>query len=539
MSIDTIKSSKKIRSVTMLILDGWGLSPSWGGNAIAMNNPPNITSFWRKYPHKILHAFRPIAGESKNVANSEIGHASISTGRMINQDITDINASIKNGSFYHNTVLFDAIYNTKENNSNLHLIGMISDGAVHSHINHLYALLKLAKTQNIKNVYIHAILDGRDVESNTAIKFIHDLEEKITKIGVGKIATLCGRYFAMDRNENWKQIETFYRSLILREGRQEKDPLPAISKLYREGFSDEFVPPIILSTDGKIKNKDSVIVFNYRADRVRQLTQAFCDKKVFSALFARKYPLLDINFTTMTNYKLPLPNVNIAFASAIIQSNISKILSDHGYKQLHAAESEKYAHVTYFFNGGQEEPYSGEDRLIVKSPKVASYNLKPEMSAYELTAKLVSNITSKKYQFIVANFANVDMVGHTGDILAASRAVEAVDKCVGKIANEVLKSDGVMIITADHGNAEQMLTLKTFSMDLETLHSLNPVPFILVDKTRQKNLFKNVSKPENFILSDILSSTNTLADVAPSILELFGIAKPTDMTGHSLLGELE
>ena len=546
MAVDSINppvgGKKEKKLVVLLILDGWGLSPTWGGNAIAMNNPKNINGFWRQYPHAILHAFKPIAGASQNVANSEIGHASIGTGRMINQDITDIDQSIKDSSFYENQQLIDACQNAKDNNSSLHLIGMISDGAVHSHINHLYALLKLAKKEGVKDVYIHAILDGRDVEPNSALKYLNDLENKIIEIGIGKIATLCGRYYAMDRNKNWKLIEEFYKALVKRVGRKESDPLKAISEIYREGLSDEFIPPIIIFSKNPqlstIKSKDSVVLFNYRADRIRELMQAFVDKKVFRGVISRKYPLLDIHITSMTDYKLSNSKINIAFPSTYIESNISKIISDHGLNQLHAAESEKYAHVTYFFNGGQESSYANEDRIIVESPHKVNYAESPEMSAYKLTNKLISAIRSKKYSFIVANLANVDMIGHTGDILAASKAVQVVDECVGKIVKEIAKLDGITIITADHGNAEQMVTINSMQKDLETLHSLNPVPFILIGKNYRKHLFSTISKPNEFILSDILSTTDSLADIAPTILDLFNIAKPTDMTGHSLLKEL-
>lgn len=542
MAVDSIKTNNKYKPIILLILDGWGLSPSWGGNAIAMNNPPNINSYWRQYPHKILQAFQPVDGESSGVGNSEIGHASIGTGRMVEQDLTDINKCISDGSFYSNPVLVEACKKALENNSALHLLGLVSDGSVHSHINHLYALLKLAKIQKVNKVYIHAITDGRDVSATSAIQFITDIEKKIEEVGVGEIATICGRDYAMDRNDNWEKIEAEYKALIQGIGRIESEPLKAISNLYREGFTDEFIPPTIIHKNNKpiatVRNGDSIIFFNFRADRARELTRAFCDERIFKSLIKRKYPTLNCDFVSMTDYKLNLNNLEVAFASAKIDSNLAKIISDHQMNQLHIAESEKYAHVTYFFNGGQEESYSGEDRIIIKSNNSVPYDQKPEMGSEQITKKTVDAIKSKKYDFILVNFANVDMVGHTGNILAASKAVEIVDKSVSKIVEASLKQNGLVIITADHGNAEQMLNTDT-SSDPETMHSLNPVPFIIIGNGLKKNLLTSANSAHKFLLSDILSSSNTLADVAPTILEIMNIAKPTDMTGTSLLNSLE
>jgi len=543
MPIDSVVSNKRPKPIVLIVLDGWGLSPSWGGNAIAMNNPPNMNKYWRQFPHCVLQAFMPIAGEAGTIANSEIGHASIGTGRMIEPDLNEINTSIKNGSFFKNDVLVDTCQEVVKKNSNLHLVGLISDGAVHSHIAHLYALLKLAKENNVKNVYIHAITDGRDVSSTSAIKYLTNIKKKIDEIGCGKIATIVGRYYAMDRNDNWNNIEEAYKAEVEGVGKNENDPLKAISDLYRQGYTDEFIPPTVIVEKNKpiarISDNDNVIFFNFRADRARELTRAYLDPKALRSVITRKHRLLKINFVSLTDYKINFPNLSVAFQPAVIESNLAKILADHGYKQLHIAESEKYAHVTYFFNGGAEKANAGEDRIIIPSAKVVSYDQKPEMSADEITSKVTSAIKSNKYDFILVNYANVDMIGHTGNILAASKAVEVVDNNLGRVVEEVLKADGMAIITADHGNVEQMISVEAKDKDPETLHSLNPVPFLIISKKINKNLFKSAYKSNELLISDILSSKHTLADIAPTILEIMNIAKPTDMTGSSLLNKLE
>jgi 2,3-bisphosphoglycerate-independent phosphoglycerate mutase len=542
MDFDSIIKQRRLTPIVLIILDGWGLSPSWGGNAIAMNNPPNINSYWREYQHAVLRAFKPVAGSVGTIANSEIGHASIGTGRMIEPDINDINNSIKSGSFFENKALLESIENVKKMKSSLHLVGLVSDGSVHSHINHLYALLKLAKKENIKDVFIHVITDGRDTSQTSAIQFIEKLEAHIKEIGVGKIATICGRFYAMDRTNNWQQIELTYKAQAMGIGRFDNDPLKAVGNLYKSGFSDEFFPPTVICENTKpitkIRSNDSVIFFNFRADRARELTRAYVDKNIFRSIFVRKYPLLKINFTSITDYKLDLPNINIAFNSEKIESNLARIIANHNFKQLHIAESEKLAHVTYFFNGGIVDPNIGEERIIVNSPNVKSYDLVPEMSAKKITENAVKAIKSKKYDFILMNYANVDMVGHTGNILATSKAVEIVDDEVGRVVRETIKNGGLAIITADHGNAEQMLNID-YSKDPETIHSVNPVPLIMIANEFKKNLFTSAYKSNDLLLSDILSSKFSIADIAPTILEVMNIAKPTDMTGESLIGKLE
>jgi len=543
MPLDTIKITKINKPIVLMILDGWGLSPTWGGNAIAMNNPPNINSYWRHYHHTVLQAFQTISRETYTLANSEIGHASLGSGRMIKPDFEDINEAIENKSFFQNSVLKEAIAKVKEKGASLHLLGLLSDGGVHSHINHLYALLEMAKKEKCPKVYIHVITDGRDTGSTSAIKYLTDLNEKCKKIGLGEIATISGRYYAMDRNKNWKLIESAYRAQVYGKGRAEKDPLQAISNLYRDGYTDEFIIPTVISKNNKpvglIKNGDSVIFFNFRADRAQELTRAYVDPALYKSLFMRKYRLLNIDFMSLTDYKLNIPGINISFPSGKIDTTLAKILSNHSLKQLHIAESEKKAHVTYFFNGGYEKPFAGEDDIIVESPKVSSYDQKPEMAAREITEKTLSAINSGKYDFILINFANVDMIGHTGNIIAASKAVEIVDKSVGKIVEKTLSQGGIAMITADHGNIEQMVSLHKLEKDPETIHSLNPVPFIAIGSEFKKNLFKSAIKSNELLLSEIISTKHTLADVAPTVLKLYNIAKPSDMTGRSLLGELE
>lgn len=542
MPINDIKVNKVHKPIVLVILDGWGLSPSWGGNTIAMSNPTNINALWREFPHTVLQAFKPVAGEIGNVANSEIGHASIGTGRMVDQDLNDINHAIKKGLFNNNVEFTEAIDFARNNNGALHLVGMISDGGVHSHIKHLYALLDMAKAQGFNKVFIHAITDGVDTEPNTAAKYITELEKKIKSIGIGQIATICGRYWSMDKDNHWDRISTSYRAMVFGKGVIADDPNKAIMQLYKQRYTDTNLPPTVITKNkqaiGQIKNGDSLVFFNFRPDRIRELVRAFKDKEVFHSLVFRKFPLLNVKLVTLTDYRLKHLDINVAFPSAVIESSLAKIFSDHGLHQLHVGESEKYAHVTYFFNGGREEPYANEDRIIIPSTNFP-YEQRPEMQTPRITEKVVQAIKSKKYDFIILNIANVDMVGHSGSIEATVEAINSADKSVGIIVGEALKADGMVIITADHGNAEQMVSLKKFTRDPETIHSLNPVPFIMVSKELRKNLMTSAVGSSKFSLDQLMNNDKTVADIAPTILNIMGMAKPTDMTGQSLLGDLE
>lgn len=548
--IDSIYQIKKYKPIILVILDGWGLSPSWGGNAISFTNPVNFNNYWRNYPKTMLQSFSLLAGRHGKVGNSEIGHASIGSGRMVNQDIVEIDRAIDDKSFFKNAELLEISRFVKKNDSTLHLIGMISDGAVHAHSNHLFALLQFAKLQQIPRVVIHAITDGRDVERTSAINYILDLENKIKELGFNlgsgpkaRIATIIGRYYAMDRNENINLSKYAYELQVFNRGTVYKNSLEAIKKNYSQGLeSDEFITPSVIDNssllDGRIDNNDAVICWNFRSDRMRQLVRFYRDKNYLKkwGLF-RKYPLPKILFATLTDYKLSdtLP-IKIIFKSAIIENTLTRIIANHNMNQLHIAESEKYAHVTYFFNGGVEKNFPQEERIIIATKYAKNHQLDPAMSAEKITQAIIKAIKSQKYHFILVNYANVDMIGHSGDFSATSQAVEIVDKQLKLIVEEGLKSNAAIIITADHGNAEQILSIE--SVDQDTRHTVSPVPFILICKDKQKNLLKSAIG-EKIFLEKIINMQHSLADVAPTILELMHIAKPTDMTGKSLLNELE
>ncbi len=523
----------KYKSVILLILDGWGVSPSWGGNAISMNNPDIMNYYWRNYPHTVLQAFKKIVGPSGKVGNSEIGHSSIGTGRLIFQDMTRIGNSIIDGSFMTNPTLLKAADYVRAHNSALHIYGLLSDGGIHAHVDHAIALADFAKSQNITKTYFHCVLDGRDAGATSALSFISQLDDRLKSNNLGRIASLVGRFYALDRDEHWSRIAVAYKAMAEGIGDRFSTAEEAISAMYRKGFEDEFMPPCVIN-DGTgpvtIKDGDAVICFNFRADRARQLAQVFLGTHKLGMFF---HLPKDLFFAGMTSYRLP-EQKNIIFDPIPIKNPLAKIISDDGLKQFHIAESEKYAHVTYFFNGGREDAFPGEDRLFVPSPDVISYNQAPEMSAQKLTDELVAKLHSERYTLLVANYANVDMVGHTGDIAAVATAVATVDAQVRRVIQEGLRQDAAIIITADHGNAEQMIGLHRDKTS-ETMHTLNPVPFILIAKSLAKGA--DNSKPDN-LLSDIAQSEHTLADVAPTILELLGLSKPDEMTGHSLIGQL-
>lgn len=527
------------KPIVLAILDGWGISPSWGGNAISMNSPKTMNFFWKNYPHIILHAFRQVAGNYKMVGNSEIGHSSIGAGKIVFQDLERISKSIENKSFFQNEVLIEAMKNSQSYNSSLHLIGLVSNGGIHSHIDHLYALLKMAKLQHLPKVYIHLITDGLDTELTSAMQFVAELEKKIMEIGVGEIATISGRMYAMDRDNRWDNIAKVVDALVNGNGNFASSASKAISAAYRSGLCDQNISPTVIKKNNrsitKISYNDSVIFYNFRPDRSRELTLALLGLHDFGAKI--KAPQ-NLKLVTFTSYYLPAGSekrVSVAFPSEKIDQTLGKIISDNGLKQFRIAESEKSSHISYFFNCGFEQLLPGEERVIVESPRVASYAEKPEMSAIEVAKKLVEAIAGKKFDFILVNFANVDSVGHSGDLLAATQAVAVVDECMENVWNAVSKVDGTLIITADHGNAEQMIGV-TGSHDRETFHTLSPVPFILLRNDLKTAAISTDTNSD--ILADMVSSKNSLADIAPTILELFGIEIPLTMNGKSLLAKI-
>lgn len=507
------------KPVVLMVLDGYGLNEKTEGNAIAMANTPVMDRLMKEYPYKKGNASGLYVGlPDGQMGNSEVGHMNIGAGRIIYQDLTRITKDIEDGTFYKNEELLAAMDNCKKNDSDLHLFGLLSDGGVHSHLSHIYGILEMAKQQGISKVYVHAFLDGRDTPPASAKGFAETLEKKMNEIGVGKIASLSGRYYAMDRDNNWDRVEKAYKSLVDGEGVMAESATVALQESYDNGKTDEFVEPTVICENGKplslVKPNDSVIFFNFRPDRAREMTRAFCDDKFEG--FKREF--MPLTFVCFKDYDETIPNKLVAFKKESIKNTFGEFLAANGKKQLRLAETEKYAHVTFFFNGGVEDPNVDEFRLLVNSPKdVATYDLKPEMSAPEVGVDLVDAIKSDKYDVIVINFANPDMVGHTGVIPAAVAAVEKVDELVGKAVEAVKDVDGVMFICADHGNAEKMIDYETGNP--HTAHTTNPVPFILVNYD------------ENYTLKD----NGRLCDIAPTLIEIMGMEKPAEMTGESLL----
>ena len=509
------------KPVVRMVLDGYGLNENPEGNAIAMAKTPVMDKLMAECPFVKGNASGLAVGlPDGQMGNSEVGHMNIGAGRIIYQDLTRITKEINDGTFFDNKALLAAMENCKKNNSDLHLWGLLSDGGVHSHNTHVYGILEMAKKNGLENVYVHCFLDGRDTPPASAKGFVADLEAKMAEIGVGKVASLSGRYYAMDRDNNWDRVEKAYNALVAGEGVVETDAVEAMQKSYDNGVTDEFVLPTVITENGApraiVKENDSVIFFNFRPDRAREMTRAFCDDAF--AGFERKTGFLPLTFVCFKDYDETIPNKIIAFEKESITNTFGEYLAKCGKKQLRLAETEKYAHVTFFFNGGIEEPNVDEARLLVNSPKeVATYDLKPEMSAPEVGVDLVEAIKSDKYDVIVINFANPDMVGHTGVIPAAVAAVERVDSLVGDAVEAVKEAGGVMFICADHGNAEKMVDYETGKP--HTAHTTNPVPFILVNGE------------ENWSLRE----GGCLADIAPTLLEIMGLEQPTEMTGKSLL----
>ncbi len=503
-----------MRPIAIIIMDGFGISPILEGNAIAHARKPNLERLWKEYPTTTLKASGLAVGLPRGqMGNSEVGHLNLGSGRIVYQDLTKISLAVEKGTIRSNPVLQQAMIQARNEGKKLHLIGLLSDGGVHSHITHLYALLEMAKCMNLSRVFVHSILDGRDVPPRSALGYFRDLEEKFAQIGVGRTATVSGRYYTMDRDRRWDRVEKAYRCLVYGEGLRAKSAEEAVRKGYDRGENDEFILPTVVDDGGIVEDGDSIIFFNFRPDRAREISRAFVDEDFRE--FATKP--IRVHYTCMTQYDATL-KAPVAFPPEDLIDTLGEVVSRAGLIQLRIAETEKYAHVTYFFNGGKEEVNPGEHRVLIPSPKVATYDLQPQMSAYQVRDELLARIDSGKYDLIVLNFANPDMVGHTGIFEAAVKAVEVVDDCVGEIVDRILSVGGAVLLTADHGNAEKMMDADTNQP--HTAHTSNPVPFSLI-----------TSDQKNYPLRE----DGILADVAPTALELMHIPQPTAMTGRTLI----
>jgi len=512
-----LASDKK--PLVLVVLDGWGLNPRVKGNAIARANIPNYKSFLAEYPHcSLVCAGEDVGLPEGQMGNSEVGHLNIGAGRVVYQELTRINRDIRDGSFFRNEVLLEAVEHTQKNNKALHLMGLLSDGGVHSHINHLFALLDLAARENMRNVFVHAFLDGRDVPPANAKEYLQPLSRKLAELGFGVVATVMGRYYAMDRDRRWERTERAYNAMAFTEGIPAGNSMEAVDLGYGRNETDEFIQPTVLS-DGagapvtRVSGGDAVIFFNFRPDRARQITRAFVDRDFTG--FTRRPNHPAVHFTCMTLYDKTI-EAPVAFQPQTLHNTLGEVLSKNGIKQLRLAETEKYAHVTFFFNGGVEEPSPGEERILIPSPRVATYDQKPEMSANEVTEKFLEQLQAGKYGVIIMNYANPDMVGHTGDMAATVKAVETVDACLGRLVRAVLAKDGTVLITADHGNADMM---QDEEGHVQTAHTTNPAPFIMIRRDA----------------AGVTLRDGRLEDIAPTILQLLGIPKPEEMTGETLI----
>ena len=500
------------KPLILMILDGFGIAGD-KGNAIKAANKPNIDRLFSSNPVTQIGASGMDVGlPDGQMGNSEVGHTNIGAGRVVYQELTRITKSIQDGDFFQNEALCNAIDNAVKNGTALHIMGLLSDGGVHSHNTHLYGILELAKKKGLEKVYVHAFLDGRDVPPSSGKDYVAACVEEMKKIGVGQIATVMGRYYAMDRDNRWERVVKAYSAMVYGEGVKCADPVEAVAVSYAEGVTDEFVVPTVIDGAAPIGAGDSMIFYNFRPDRAREITRTFVDPD-FSG-FERKKGFFPLTYVCMTQYDATMPNVQVAFKPQSLDNTFGEYISNKGLTQLRIAETEKYAHVTFFFNGGVEKTYENEDRILVASPKVATYDLQPEMSAYEVADKCAEAIKSGKYDVIILNFANCDMVGHTGVFGAAVKAVEAVDACVGKVTDAIAEMGGVSLITADHGNADKM-----FEDDGSpfTAHTTNPVPFCVIGYPCQ------------------LREGGKLADIAPTMLQILGLEQPEEMTGTSLI----
>lgn len=501
------------KPVALVIMDGFGYNPDAYGNAIAAANKPNLDRYMKKYPHTLIGASGLDVGlPDGQMGNSEVGHTNIGAGRIVYQMLVKISKDIESGVFFENKAIKEAMQNCKEKNSALHLMGLLSPGGVHSHMEHLFGIVKMAKQNGLEKVYIHAFLDGRDVPPSSAAEYMEETVAELEKIGLGKIATISGRFYAMDRDNAWDRVEKAYSALVYREGVQETDPVQAIKNSYKNEVTDEFMLPTVIEGGAGIKADDSVIFFNFRPDRARQITRSFVDPD-FSG-FERKNGFFPVKFVCMAQYDATMPNVSVAYPPEQLVMTMGEYLAKLGKTQLRIAETQKYAHVTFFFNGGEERKFDGEDRILIKSPDVPTFDLKPEMSAYEVCDAVMEAIESDKYDVIILNYANCDMVGHTGIFDAAVKAVEAVDECVGRMVDAILAKGGAALITADHGNADKMMEPDGSPF---TAHTTNLVPLIAAGVEGE------------------LINGGVLADLAPTMLDIMQVPQPAEMTGKSLL----
>jgi len=504
--------------VMLMILDGFGIGKAYPGNAIRLAKTPNFDRIMDEYPHTTIKASGLSVGLPEGqMGNSEVGHLNIGSGRVVYQELTRITKEIKEGHFFKKQEFLDAIENVRKNKSTMHLIGLVSDGGVHSHNTHLYGLLELMKTQSITNVLIHVILDGRDVAPSIGSTHVKELEDKINEIGVGKIATVSGRYYTMDRDKRWERTKLGYDAMVLGIGNTSDNPIKTIEDSYKEGINDEFMIPTVITQDGipvgTVNDNDSIIFFNFRPDRARQITRAIVDVEFEGFIRAKK---VKTYYVTMTEYDRTINNVHVAYKNDGLENTLGEYISKKNLTQLRIAETEKYAHVTFFFNGGRELPFPKEDRALIPSPKVATYDLKPEMSAYEVKEEVIKRIKMQVYDLIILNFANLDMVGHTGVIPAVVKAVETVDNCLGEIIELMEQLGGKVIVTSDHGNAEMLIDEETGGVF--TAHTTNVVPLVLVGMKNK-----------------VLREDGILADLAPTLLELLDLPIPSEMTGKSLI----
>ena len=500
------------KPLVLMILDGFGIAPV-EGNAIAAANKPNLDKIFAENPHTQIGASGMDVGlPDGQMGNSEVGHTNMGAGRIVYQELTRITKSAQDGDMDKNEALLKAMNNAKDNGKALHFMGLLSDGGVHSHNTHLYALLEMAKRVGVEKVFVHCFMDGRDVPPSSGKDYVKELMDKLEEIGVGKIATVMGRYYAMDRDNRWERVEKAYAAMVYGEGEQADCPLCAMQNSYDKEVTDEFVVPTVVKGAEPISQGDSVIFYNFRPDRAREITRTLVDPDFTG--FERKKGFFPLTYVCMTQYDATMPNVEVAYKPESLVNTFGEYISNKGLTQLRIAETEKYAHVTFFFNGGVEKQYPGEDRILVKSPAVATYDLQPEMSAYEVTDKMVEAVKSGKYDALILNYANCDMVGHTGVFEAAVKAVEAVDTCVGRVVEAVKEMGGCVLLTADHGNADKMVDDDGTPF---TAHTTNPVPFCVINHPCQ------------------LREGGRLADIAPTMLKVLGLEQPAEMTGESII----